>query len=116
MSDRLKELQQQRALVQEQLAWLDREIAAIRGKAETGSSPTPAPIEPASTPPRAALSAQAPSQTTEALSAEEIIAQYQNEAQSLHGNVKRGCFFYFFIALGLLGLGVLALYLFRTKA
>jgi hypothetical protein len=113
--DRLKELQQQRALVQEQLAWLDREIAAIRGKAETGSSPTPGPIKPASTP-RAALPTRAPDQTAETFSAEEIIAQYQNEAQSLHGNVKRGCFLYFFLALGLLGLGVLALYLFRTKA
>ena len=47
--------------------------------------------------------------------AEEILAQYKKEGQSVEGRVKRGCFLYFFIALVLLGMGVFALYLFRSR-
>ena len=46
--------------------------------------------------------------------AEELIAQYHKEGQSLQSSVKRGCFLYFFAALAIVGLGVLVLYL-RTR-
>ena len=103
MSDRLTELQRQRALAQEQLAWLDREIAR-----ETGAA-TPAPTSPAATaatPPTAGLvHAEA--------DAEALLAQYRSDPQALHGDVKRGCFLYFIAAFGLLALGLLAFYFLR---
>ena len=45
MSDRLQDLLRQRALIQEQLAWLDREIAAAADAALATTAPavTPAP-------------------------------------------------------------------------
>ncbi len=43
------------------------------------------------------------------------MAQYQQEAHSLQSSVKRGCFLYFFLALGLVALGVIALYFFKTR-
>ena len=113
MSDRLKELQRQRAIVHEQLARLDREIAAINLTAvrpdslqafeRTPSTPSFGPVRSRSTP------------ATAVGSAEEIMTQFQTEARSLHVNVRRGCLLYFFLALGLLALGVFALYFFRTK-
>ena len=101
MSDRLKDLQRQRALAQEQLAWLDREIAR-----ESGAVPSPAPA-PAATPmtPPAAGPAHA------VTDAEALLAQYRSKPESLQGEVKRGCFLYFFGALGLVALGLLAFYL-----
>lgn len=102
MSDRLKDLQRQRAMAQEQLAWLDREIAR-----ETG---------PLAAPPPAAVGAKPESRPTTgsaALSADDIIAQYQGQGRPVHSEVKRGCFLYFFAALGLVALFVLGLYLLR---
>jgi hypothetical protein len=103
MSDRLKDLQRQRALAQEQLAWLDLEIAR-----ETGAKP-----------PAATLSAPAPvrpdprTPSSSGPSPDEIIAQFQNQGQSVHSDVRRGCLIYFFAAFGLVGLGILALYFLR---
>jgi len=101
--------------LQEHLAWLDREIASTLVASGGG-----APVSPAATiaapvaPPRPApaLAAKDPA----AISAEAIMAQYQQEADSLHGSVKRGCLIYFFLALGLVALGVAALYFFRHRA
>jgi len=101
MSDRLKDLQRQRALAQEQLAWLDREIAReIGGKAAT---PPSAP---------AATGVKPPAQPI-APSPDDLIAEYQKEARPVHSEVRRGCFLYFFSALGLVVLFVLALYFLR---
>lgn len=59
MSDRLNELQRQRALVVEHLQWLDREIAAYRPQSDPAApapalplppaiaAPSPAPVQPA---------------------------------------------------------------------
>ena len=113
--DRLKELQQQRALVEQQLAWLDREIAAARG--HDGPDTT----RPAIAPRMTTTAARSPElisrgSTTTDLAAEEIMAQYQQEARSLQSSVKRGCYLYFFLALGIAGLGVFALYYFKTRS
>ena len=104
VSDRLRELQHQRSLVQEQLAWLDREIAAA-----SGNKPTTTPI--------ATAPAPRPPSTNSAstVAAEAIISKYKSETDALQVNVKRGCFLYLAIAFAVVGLGVLALYLYSTS-
>jgi hypothetical protein len=106
VSDRLKELQRQRALAQEQLAWLDREIAR-----ESGAGAPVAPVIPVAPAPAAAPKTAGPAHAE--AEAEAMMAQYRSDAESLQSNVKRGCFMYFFAALGLLFLGVLAFYFLR---
>ena len=98
MSERLKDLQRQRALAQEQLAWLEREIAR-----ESGATTLPAPAATPIPPPTAGPA------HSEA-DAEAMMAQYRNNPESLHGDVKRGCLLYFFAAFGLLVLGLVAFY------
>lgn len=108
--DRLQDLQRQRALVQEQLAWLDREIAAIQKNKVSVLPPEPAAVMIAPTSPKSPPIRFGDASAAER-AAEEILAQYQQESQSLQKTVKRGCFLYFFAALGLLVLGVFVLYL-----
>lgn len=110
MPDRLQDLQRQKALVQEQLAWLDREIAAIEKKKVSVLPPEPAAIMMPVTPAKSAAIGSVDAAAAER-AAEEILAQYQQESQSLQKNVKRGCFLYLFAAIGLLILGVCVLYL-----
>jgi len=111
VSDRLKDLQRQRNLALEQLAWLDREIAAAGGTVPArapGTSPVataPAPVAPSP----AALSGES------AVAVEAIMAKYQRETDSLPGKVKLGCFIYFALAFLIVGLGVLALYLYTSR-
>ncbi len=100
MSDRLTELQRQRALAQEQLAWLDREIAR-----ESGDKVTPAALVGGVPPPR---TVPAPP-----VAPDDILTQYQSQAQPVHSEVKRGCFLYFFAALGLLLLSLTAFWFLR---
>ena len=105
MSDRLKDLQRQRALAQEQLAWLDREIAR-----ETGGK--------AATPPTSTAAATTTAETTPVIqptgtSPDDIIAEYQKHARPVHSEVRRGCFLYFFSALGLVILALLGFYFLR---
>jgi hypothetical protein len=112
VSDRLKDLQRQRALVQEQLAWIDREIATIQTK--------PVPVLPPSEPTAVVAPAKnAPASFGDAAAAEraaeEILAEYQQESQSLQKSVKRGCFLYFFAAMSLFVLGVFILYLIKSR-
>jgi hypothetical protein len=101
VSDRLSQLQRQRALLQEHLAWLDREIVA----AQSGTKP--------SVPPASVAAAIVPA-GTEAL-ATDILAQYQSDPASVKEDVKKGCFLYFFLAFAVVGVGVLALYLYSTR-
>ena len=96
MSDRLTDLQRQRALAQEQLAALDREIARKTGATTPPATPPPQP----SAADIAAAEAEA----------ETLLAQYKNDPKDLQSAVKRGCFLYFFAALGLLALGLVAFY------
>jgi cell division septum initiation protein DivIVA len=116
VSDRLNELQRQRALAQEQLAFLDREIAAEKAKSgmpHTATySATPAP---AASPTPAAMAAAAQRATTRLESAlpadaEKILAEYAAKPASIQSDVKKGCFLYFFLAMATLIAAVVALY------
>lgn len=121
MSDRLNELQRQRALLQEHLAWLDREIVATQRGTQELAKPSPLPPTPALSNEAIAptVSAANPRPFADAAAAEraaeEIMAQYQNEGKNLQSSVRRGCFMYFFLALGILTLGVMVLYFLRTN-
>ena len=100
----MTELQRQRALMQEHLAWLDREIAAqnLISRVSTPPIATPlAPVPPVSLEP--------------ATEADAIIAQFGSDTKSLQTDVRRGCFLYFYLAFAVVGLGVLALYLYSTR-
>jgi hypothetical protein len=98
MSERLPELLRQRALIQEHLAWLDREIAAAQG--------LPTPPRPVATSP---LTAPAPTTIHAPLGisskiddeAATIIGQYQKDPNVLKTDTKRGCLVAFGIGFGL---------------
>jgi hypothetical protein len=110
MSERLNELRRQRALLQEHLAWLDREIAAEQGH--------PPPATAAVAPP-APLPAPTPASPATALASERdpdaILARYREQTGDLKQNVRRGCFLYFIAAFALVGLAVLALYFYSRS-
>jgi len=100
MSDRLTELQRQRALAQEQVAWFDREIARESGATRAESSPSAA----------APVKAESREAATPAITPDELLEQYQSSGASIHSEVKRGCLIYFFAAFALLALGVAVFY------
>lgn len=94
MSDRLAELQRQRALVQQHLAWLDREIAAASASADasaaSSSAPAPTPGAPAPTP-------TPPADPTA------LLEQYRASATDPKTDVRKGCLLYFLAAFAMLG-------------
>jgi hypothetical protein len=106
VSDRLNELQRQRSLLLEHLAWLDREIAAVNGPAAPARPVVPSPVRPLV--PATAAPADEP-----ALDA--LMAQYQDEGDNLQSSVKRGCFLYFALTFVVIGLGLLGLYFYTTR-
>ena len=103
MSDRLADLQRQRALAQEQVAWFDREIAR-----ETRQMP-------ANMPPAAMPAAIKPPAATINHTTDEIIAQYQQNPLTTEKDVKKGCYLYFACALGAVVLCALCVYLFYGR-
>jgi hypothetical protein len=104
MSDRLTELQRQRALIQEHLAWLDHEIATAQGK------PMPAPVATRQSAP--ANGAQSPSKLPAANGpdVEKIISQYQKDPNALTTDTKRGCLMAFGLAMGVIALAAFMAY------
>ena len=117
MSDRHQELLRQRALVQEHLAWLDREIAA--------AAPNPGGLKlkiPAAAPAstlrhsadailaHAAAPAPAPVISHREASADAILEDYRVAPDALKTDVRKGCFLYFFAALAFVALVVVGLY------
>jgi len=107
MSDRLNELQRQRAIIQGHLAWLDSEIAAAQGSIPT-ALPSLASFQPqAPTPPVPSTIATpaAPYQD-----ADELIAKFGTDTKSSAQSARRGCFLVFALSLLLLGLIVYGLY------
>ncbi len=122
MSDRLQELRRQRALIQEHLAWLDREIAAASGQPVVAPAPTPVPPPVASvapafvTPVVAPIPVVAPAIPADpiapevAAAADAILDEYRVAPDNLKTDVKKGCFLYLLAAFGLLALGVIGLY------
>lgn len=136
MASRLDELQRQRALLEEHLAWLDREIAAEK----SGTTPVAASLPPApgaGPSPERRLRAAAPvTAVTTATAADATVAttinvvspgavgatggapaapdaildQYRQAPDMLQNDIRKGCFLYFALAFVLLGIGVGALY------
>ncbi len=120
MSDRLAELRRQRALVQEHLAWLDRELAALlaTSPASTPGSDSTRPSLPESKPstltptPRSAdsfvvginTSAPSPSGPAEDTppAPDALIEQFRFEPEAVKQDVRKGCFLYFAAAFALL--------------
>lgn len=103
MSDRLADLQRQRALAQEQVAWFDREIAR-----ET--HPMPATLPPAAVP-----AAVKPLAASSDRTADEILAQYQRSPLATGKDVKKGCYLYFAFAMGAVVLFALGVYLLYSR-
>lgn len=114
MSDRLADLQRQRALAQEQVAWFDREIAKESGRVTPPASAPAAPIPTAPVIPRPTAAA---ADEAAARAAQEIIAQYQDghSPQSAATDMKRGCYLAFFFALGAVVLIFLTAYFIYTR-
>lgn len=106
MPDRLAELRRQRALVQEHLAWLDREIAAVESAAPSelrSEAQIPSATARATTsfPPRPVAAATV---------AEPLLDDYRVEPSAVRQDVRKGCFLYFAAALVVLVLLVTLLY------
>ncbi|HWA27189.1 MAG TPA: hypothetical protein VG734_16150 [Lacunisphaera sp.] len=106
MSERLNDLRRQRAMVQEQLAWLDREISKETGEAlTTPAVPLSAAITPApGTAPAPGASGDKPvlSQGEIDAEADRILAQYRPRAGSSQPNATRGIIYAFLAGLLLL--------------
>lgn len=113
MSDtpRLDELRRQRALVQNHLEWLDREIAreqssTVEPRLATVSDTTP--VESSRFPPESTTGASDQD-------AQSIIEGYRIPTGDLHRDVRKGCLLYFFGALAALAVGIVVMYfLLRT--
>ena len=111
MPDRLVELRRQRALVQEHLAWLDREIvaaenapsapAAATAVRDARPGPSAAPVAVARTGNLAPVAAPSP---------DAILEEYAVAPGTVKSEVRKGCLLYFVAALALLVLVIAVLY------
>lgn len=109
MPDRLAQLRRQRALAQEQLDWLDREIATA--EAGAGVKPGPATELTAGKPGSVSRPAvHTPSDAATSAAEDEILAHYRAGPDALKHDVRKGCLIYFAVALLLLAAGVAILY------
>jgi hypothetical protein len=117
VSDRLNELRRQRALLQQHMEWLDREIAAASGNAR----PAPLPLQPPT--PQMATSASKLSpiisvsltETPSPQDTDALLRQYASDPKDSEASVKRGCWIAFIAAFALLGL-VMAVWYFGVDA
>jgi hypothetical protein len=119
MPDRLAELVRQRALLEEHLAWLNREIdEATRSSGANVSSlalappptarpPLPPQVSTTLTPSEGARSS-VPAQNSP--SADDIFAEYRVPPAAMKDSVRKGCLLYFVAGLGLLFVVVAILY------
>jgi hypothetical protein len=121
MPDRLNELLRQRALIQEHLSWLDRQIIAESdgisplsppstspGPSEGGKQPlvtTPLPFAPAGLP-------GSPPSDHEG---DAILEDYKKDSHRQQSDIKRGCFLYFLGALAFVSLVVFLFYFFYSR-
>ncbi|MBL9199534.1 MAG: hypothetical protein JNL39_03465 [Opitutaceae bacterium] len=110
-TDRLAELRRQRALVQEHLAWLEREI--------TATEKPPAATNPGQPPPAASLAPHpaarspapaTPDTATAGPPVDDILDQYRAAPGSVRQDVRKGCLLYFTLALVIFAAGVAILY------
>ncbi len=109
MPDRLEVLRQQRALVQEQLAWFDREIAALSSSAPEASAP-PAAASAAVAPPAVVAPAVPVAPRVVPAAPLPDFPEYQADAASMQSAARRGCLMYAALAFALLFLGAVAIY------
>jgi len=98
VSDRLEEFRRQRGVLRGHLEWLEREIAALEGKAPAAAPPAPA------------------GPTADDAEAEAILAEYRRPHVSIQKQAKVGCLIYFFALLALMALAVAVLYVFVKRA
>ena len=136
MTDRLPELVRQRALVLEQLAWLEKEIALAR--AARPGPPVQAPVGlpfiaagDVTLPPAPAIAAggtvypssetpvmlplPVPAKASEPIAApdsaiDDTLERYRVSPAAVHQDVRKGCFLYFALAFVVLGIVVAILY------
>jgi len=101
MSDRLSDLRRQRALVTEQLAWLDREIVAAGNETPAVAAPPMPPADPGG--------------GSDLPEADKILAEFRSEAESSPAKMRRGCLGIFAAGMALLILGVVAIYWLRYR-
>jgi hypothetical protein len=104
--DRLQELRRQRALVQQQLAFLDREIASASGE---GKPAMPAAQIP---PPVSAAPSQPAAPPADGGDVDEVIKSFEEESRSDPADAKSGCIWIFVAALVLFAVSVFAFYLY----
>lgn len=112
MSDRLTELQRQRAIAQEHLAWLDKEIAALAGPSAPAPRPVPVTTTPASPAP---VALRAPAPVESPVEGEAIGEAFQTDAKNAALNARKGCFVIFFVALAFVLLSFLGIYLYSVS-
>ena len=105
MTDRLEVLRQQRALVQEQLAWFDQEIAALTGPAPGAPTPPLSPTAAENAP--APVAAPGPVLPRAPLP---DFPEYRADPAGMQTAARRGCLMYAGLALLLLFLGAVAIY------
>jgi hypothetical protein len=113
MSDRLAELRRQRALVQEQLAWIDREIVSVEkqlGAVPAEGPPTIVQLAPPAPKKPSPLSPATPAGAAVEPLAEAIYEEYKVPPEALRRDVRQGCLVYFAGALVVLALAVVGLY------
>ena len=117
MFDRLAQLRRQRALAQEQLEWINREIAEAETRARENPGPTAGLSgEKLGSDSTVAASTPSAAPTTPSAAEEAIIAPYRVAPEALNRDVRKGCLLYFFAALLLLAVGVAILYFsFRAR-
>lgn len=113
-SERRQELIRQRRILEEHLAWLDREILAAGDELPSSfviktDRPSLTTASLASRPDATAFIPPLP------LEAEQIIAEYHQSPDNLKADVKRGCLLYFAAALALLGLAVGLIYFISAR-
>jgi hypothetical protein len=105
VSDRLSELQRQRGLLREHLAWLEREIAAEAG----GPRPAaPLPLE-------TLASAPVSRPGLDPHEADAILAQYSKPPTSIATQTKAGCILYFVVGIALLAVAGTGFYFLMTR-
>jgi hypothetical protein len=108
MSDRLQELLRQRALLQEHLDWLNREIASATGEPSLPMESVQERIQPSGTMTPPPLPARHRDTATQ--EAERIMGQLKKDASVVKTDARRGCLTIFSVAMGLLGLGAIIAY------
>jgi len=106
MSERLRHLQRQQALLREHLAWIETEIAR-----ESGDATLPPTSANAATPLPALPRPDISTTDTPPPEADALLEKYASEERQNPSDIRRGCFIVFASALSLLAAGVAALWL-----